>query len=102
MAQNLLAALALAGILQRAPGARGLRVTHRFLAHAEGTAGRYRTLGLTGDESDVLTAALSTWDDYRQDPRAGAQLLRDMLADRDQLGAIRPVFPAIESFMAAA
>lgn len=102
MAQNLLAALALAGVLQRAPGARGLRVTHRFLAHAEGTAGRFRMLGLAGDESDVLANALSTWDDYRQDPRAGAGLLRDMLADRDQLGSLRPVFPAIESFSAAA
>ncbi len=102
MAQNLLAALALAGILQRAPGARRLRVNPRFLAHAEGTAGRYRTLGLTGDEYDVLAAALGTWDDFRQDPRAAASMLREMLADRDQLGALRPVFPAIETFSAAA
>ncbi len=102
MAQNLLASLALAGVLQRAPAARGLRVTHRFLAHAEGTAGRFRTLGLTGDECDVLAAALSTWDDFRQDPRAGAALLRDMLADRDQLGALRPVFPGLDTFSAAA
>lgn len=103
MAQNLLASLTLAGIIERTgPGRRTLRVTPRFMAHAEGTVGRLHTLGLVCDDVDVLHAALQTWDDFLQDPWSSARFLHQIMADRDQLGQLRPVFPAIEQFSAAA
>jgi hypothetical protein len=101
MAQNLLAALALAGVVERSNKARTLRVSPRFMAHAEGTAGRLRLLGLHLQEKDVLHSALSTWDEFHQDAWPAAGFLAQIMTDRDQMGALRPVFPALEAFAAA-
>ncbi len=95
MAPNLLASLAVARIIERTGRGRSvLRITPRFLAHAEGTAQGHE------DQAEVLCRALQTWDGYHHDPRAGAAFLRDALAD--QLGNLCPAFPSIESFRAAA
>lgn len=100
MAQNLLASLVTAGVVERA-GPRGrahLRVSPRFMAHAEGTVGRLRIQGHVPDARGVLQAALMTWDGLHVDPWAGAGFLERLLADRDQWGALRPVFPDLGSF----
>ncbi|MGB0651797.1 MAG: hypothetical protein ACPGQL_01235 [Thermoplasmatota archaeon] len=98
MAGNLLASLTLAGVLQRRGGRSGsrLRVAPRFLDHAE------RQAATRADPVRALEDALVTWDGYANDVRLGARLLHDLLAERDQLGALRPVFPALESFTTAA
>jgi len=102
MASNLLASLALAGILERSGRGRVvLRVAPRFLAHAEGTAGRLR-LQRRGTDLDALEAALATWDEYHHEPRAGAVFLLGLLEERDQLGALRPAFPPLDAFRAVA
>jgi hypothetical protein len=101
MAHNLLAALALAGVVERSGRQQRLRVAPRFLAHAEQTAGRMVSLGVKATEQDVLASALAAWDEYRTDTWQGAQFLASVLAERDQLGQLRPVFPAIEAFAAA-
>ncbi|MEA3190030.1 MAG: hypothetical protein QOD77_612 [Thermoplasmata archaeon] len=90
-----LARLAQAGILSRNGAV--LRATPRFLAHAEATAARLHGLGTVG----VLHAALSSWDDVA-DVRGAAAFLADFLGERDQLGALRPVFPVLEGFGVAA
>ena len=90
---NVLASLASAGILERAGSRRTLRVTPRFLAHAEGTAGRLRLLGHP-DPALVLREALGSWDAYRHDLADGTTALMGFLADHDQFGALRPVFNA--------
>lgn len=93
MAPNLIASLAVAGIIERAGRGRSvLRITPRFLAHAHGAA-RHPA------DSEALCRALKTWDGYHHDPRAGAAFLRDVLSD--QLGLLRPAFPALDSFAAA-
>lgn len=97
MAPHLLASLALARIVERTgPGRCVLRITPRFLAHAEGTAGH----GSHETKADLLYRALQTWDGFHHDPRAGAAFLHDVLAN--QLGSLSPAFPSIESFRAAA
>lgn len=99
MGSNLLAALAAAGILERTgPGRAVLRASPRFLAHAEGTAGRLRLQGRSTGAEAALEAALVTWDGYRHSPLAGARFLREFLEERNQLGAVVPVFPALETF----
>lgn len=103
MTQHLLSHLASAGILERA-GGRGaayLRVTPRFLAHAEGTAGRLRLQTGTDDVHASLVSALTTWDDFTHSPYHAALYLRDLLSERGQLGHLRAFFPAIESYAAA-
>lgn len=97
---TLLSSLASAGVLERPGSRRGafLRVTPRFLAHAEDTASRLRLLGRAHDPASVLTAALTAWDDYGHDPHQGSLLLVDFLDGRSQLGALQPVFPALDSF----
>ena len=103
-AATLLSALSAAGVLERPGSRRGafLRVSHRFLDHAEATAARLRMAGRAATPAAVLDAALATWDDYRHDPRQGALLLVDFLDGRSQWGGLQPVFPAIEAFTAAA
>ena len=101
---TLLSALSAAGVLERPGSRRGafLRVTPRFLDHAESTAARLRMTGHPTAPAAVLHAALAGWDDYRQDPYQGALLLADFLDGHGQFGGLQPVFPALESFPAAA
>lgn len=96
----LLSALSSAGILERPGSRRGafLRVSPRFLAHAEATAARCRARGMPATPGPMLQAALGAWDEYRSDPREGADLLLDFLDGRSQFGALQPVFPALEHF----
>lgn len=103
-ASTLLSALSAAGVLERPGSRRGafLRVTPRFLDHAEAMAARLRSQGRDADPAVVLDAALASWDDYRHDPAQGALLLLDFLDGRSQLGALQPVFPALEAFAQAA
>jgi hypothetical protein len=103
MTQHILSHLTAAGILERA-GGRGnayLRVTPRFLSHAEGTAGRLRLRTGHDDEHAALETALATWDHHVHNPYQGALFLRDLLLERGQLGRVRSFFPAIEAFAAA-
>lgn len=104
MAATLLSALSAAGILERPGSRRGafLRVTPRFLAHAEAWAGRLHATGRSAPPAVVLDAALATWDTYHHDPRQGALLLVDFLDGRSQWGGLQPVFPALEAFPSAA
>jgi hypothetical protein len=95
-----LSALASAGVLERCSG-RGrayLRVTPRFLAHAEDAAARLRLQGRATSPAGTLATALLAWDGYDHDPHSGALLLVDLLEERGQLGALRPVFPLLEQF----
>lgn len=96
MDPKLLTRLALAGIVERAGPRRSvLRVTPRFLAHAEGTAGRLRMLGL-GTPHNVLQTALETWGDASLAPRRGADYLLELMRDRDQMGTLLPFLaPAV-------
>lgn len=100
----LLSALSMAGVLERPSSRRGafLRVSPRFLDHAEATAARLRQHGRATAPANVLQAALASWDDYRHDPQQGALLLEDFLDGRSQFGALQPVFPALEAFAPAA
>lgn len=100
---TLLSALSAAGILERPASRRGafLRVNPRFLAHAETTAVRLRQQSRDATPAAVLQSALGAWDDYHHDPREGAHLLVDFLDGRSQLGALQPVFPALEQFALA-
>jgi hypothetical protein len=101
---NPLSALAAAGVLERcsARGRAFLRVTPRFLAHAEDAAARLRLQGRHTGPSAALASALLSWDGYDHDPRQGARVLVDLLEERGQLGALRPVFPLLEEFGAVA
>jgi hypothetical protein len=95
-----LSALATAGVLERCSG-RGrafLRVTPRFLAHAEDAANRLRLQGRATGPTSTLATALLGWDGYDHDPHQGALVLVDLLEERGQLGALRPVFPLLEQF----
>jgi hypothetical protein len=97
---NPLSALASAGVLERCSG-RGrayLRVTPRFLAHAEDAAARLRLQGRADGAAGVLSLALLAWDGYEHDPHQGALVLVELLEERGQLGAIRPVFPLLDQF----
>ena len=103
MAGSLLASLAAAGVVERAGPRRAvLRVTTRFLAHAEGTAGRLRTLGRVDDRATVLEVALATWDGYHNAAHGGARILADLLGDREQFGNVFPVFAAMDGHIVAA
>lgn len=89
-----------AGVLERCSG-RGrayLRVTPRFLAHAEDAAARLRLSGRGSTPAGILVSALLAWDGYDHDPHQGALVLVDLLEERGQLGALRPVFPLLEQF----
>jgi hypothetical protein len=102
MADNILARLTLAGILERSGRRRSvLRVSPRFMAHAEGTSGRLRLSG-HGPALPVLEVAVRTWDEYHGDAASAARFLEAMLGERHQLGALRPVFPALDQFARAA
>ncbi|HUR25521.1 MAG TPA: hypothetical protein VM327_05855 [Candidatus Thermoplasmatota archaeon] len=95
-----LSALAAAGVLERCSG-RGrayLRVTPRFLAHAEDAAARLRLNGRATGPAGTLVSALLAWDGFDHDPHQGALVLVDLLEERGQLGALRPVFPLLEQF----
>ena len=98
-----LATLVHAGILERAPSRAGsrLRVTPRFLAHAEDAAGRLALHGYAAAPSLALERAISTWDAAPHDAVREAAFLREFLGDRGQFGALQPVFPAIESYARA-
>jgi hypothetical protein len=100
---NLLSVLTQADILERCPGrgdTRGtyLRVTPRFLAHAESAAARLKLQGRHTGPTAALANALLSWDAYEHDPNQGALELVDLLEERGQLGALRPVFPLLEQF----
>lgn len=92
-----------AGVLERGGARVGriLRVSPRFLAHAEATAAQ-RGATSHPDIEQTLEAALAIWDEFNGDVNDGARLLRDLLEERGQLGALRPVFPALERFAPAA
>lgn len=97
---NLLAQLTQADVLERCHG-RGrtfLRVTPRFLAHAEESAARLKLAGRHTGPSAALAQALLTWDDFQHDPHQAALVLVDLLEERGQLGSLRPVFPLLEQF----
>ena len=97
---NLLAQLTQADVLERCHG-RGrtyLRVTPRFLAHAEVQAARLKLQGRHTGPTTALAQALLTWDAYEHDPQQAALVLVDLLEERGQLGALRPVFPLLEQF----
>jgi hypothetical protein len=104
MASSPLSTLTRCGILEHSRGraTAALRVSPRFLSHAETTAARLlqeaRFLGV----AHALEAALSSWDDYPHDVRPAALFLAEFLDGRDQLGALQPVFPVLEGFGAAA
>jgi hypothetical protein len=101
---TLLSALAQADVLERCHG-RGrtyLRVTPRFLAHAEASSARLRQQGRHTGATGALAHALLAWDAYAHDPHQGARVLVDLLDDRGQLGLLRPVFPLEEWAGAAA
>src|SRR5438270_12725939 len=101
---NPMSSLTQSGILEqsRGRGACTLRVSPRFLAHAEETAARLfqqaRFLGV----AHALEAALASWDGYDHAVRPAALFLADFLDNRDQMGNLRPVFPALEQFAVAA
>lgn len=104
---TLLSAMCSAAVLERTPGRSGrsgtyLRVTPRFLAHAEESSSRLSTNGRSTTPAAALAFALSAWDEYRHDPHSGALLLVDLLEERGQLGLLRPVFPMLEQFAQAA
>lgn len=101
---NPLSALAAAGVLERCSsrGRAYLRVTPRFLAHAEDASARLRLQGRLTGPSGALVSALLSWDGYDHDPHQGALVLVDLLEERGQLGALRPVFPLLEEFGAIA
>ncbi len=103
MADHLLAALSRAGVLERAAvrGRSHLRVSPRFLAHAEEAAARIPSAPHVRSDS-VLEAALATWDTFQNDVRAGAAFLQEFLGERHQFGHLRPVFPVLESYARAA
>ncbi len=82
---NLLASLHALGIVERT-GLR-LRVTPRFLAHAEGTAGR---LHLLGQPQRALDVALASWGPV---PEGAATVVADLMDRHDQWGMVHPVFP---------
>lgn len=93
---NLLAALAAAGVLERAGRPRTvLRIAPRFLAHAQAAA--RATTGRLG--AAALETALGTWDEFRHDPRAGALLLERYAAEQ---ATVVLGLPALESFPEAA
>lgn len=97
---NLLAQLTQADVLERCHGRGGtyLRVTPRFLAHAESAAARLKLQGRHTGPTAALAQALLAWDAYTHDPHQGALVLVDLLEERGQLGALRPVFPLLEQF----
>lgn len=99
-----LAALTRCGVLEqsRGRGACVLRVSPRFLAHAEATAARLSQQGRLMGVQHALESALSTWDDTDDDMRPAAGFLADFLGQRDQFGGLRPVFPSLEHFAVAA
>ena len=55
-----------------------------------------------GGPASTLAYALLAWDGYGADPHQGALVLVDLLEERGQLGALRPVFPLLEQFGTAA
>lgn len=98
MQRSVLSLLTDAGVIER----RGvLRVTSRFLAHAEATAERLRSQGRWMGPADGLQVALGTWDEYMHDVRQASLVLWEFMAQRDQAGRLQPVFPALEGFVAA-
>ncbi len=104
MVSNLLARLAVAGVLERTGNRLGarLRVAPRFLAHAEAVAHQQRARGRSPEAVTTLEAALARWDEYQGDCRLGADILLDFMEIRDQLGSVRPMFPALERYAVVA
>jgi hypothetical protein len=103
-----MALLTRSGILEqsRGPASKSrnpvLRVSPRFLAHAEAISARLAQQGRHLGIAHALESALSSWDDYRHDVRPAALFLAEFLGEREQFGALRPVFPSLEQFTAAA
>ncbi|MEA3144286.1 MAG: hypothetical protein QOG31_1610 [Thermoplasmata archaeon] len=101
---NPMAALTRCGVLEqsRGRGACTLRVSPRFLAHAEATAARLFQQGRFMGVAHTLETALTAWDGSPPDVRHVAHFLAQFLDEREQMGGLRPVFPALEQFSAAA
>jgi hypothetical protein len=78
MAGSVLAALLSAGIIERAGAMRTLRLTARFLAHAEGTAGRLRVICRIDDRSAAIETALATWVELHAQPDHAASIVMDL------------------------
>jgi hypothetical protein len=103
-----MALLTRSGILEQSRGPTSktsnptLRVSPRFLAHAESTSARLAQQGRLMGIAHALETALSSWDDYKHDVRPAALFLTEFLGEREQFGALRPVFPSLEQFSAAA
>lgn len=95
MGRTVLSQLADAGVLERRAT---LRVSRRFLDHAEATDARLRAQGRWMGPAVSLQAALGTWDDYLHDVRHGALALWEFMAEHHQAGSLQPVFPALEGF----
>jgi len=102
MTSQRLADLARSGVLEYGRSRAGvtLRASPRFLDHAEATAQRLGTHGSLGTRA-VLQAALASWDDDGRGLANAAGILADFLGERDQLGALRPVFPVLEQYAIA-
>ncbi len=102
MSSHLLADLARSGVLEynRSRAGSVLRPSPRFMAHAEQTAGRLGAHASLGAVA-ILENALATWDEHGLGLRDAARFLADFLGERDQLGALRPVFPVLEQFALA-
>lgn len=101
----LLSDLAAAGVVERASSRSGpshLRVAARFLSHAERETARRQSLGLAASAEDVLAAVLTVWDEYSGDARSGAEVVFAVMAERHQLGLLRPAFPTLDAFALAA
>jgi hypothetical protein len=103
-AHNPMALLTRSGILEQSRGRSTLtlRVSPRFLAHAEQTSARLAQQGRHLGIAHALETALSAWDDYRHDVRPAALFLAEFLNEREQMGGLRPVFPSLEHFALAA
>ena len=102
MSSHLLSRLASTGVLEyaRSHGSIALRASPRFLAHAEQVAARLGTHRSAGTVA-FLEAALASWGESGLDLRVAAAFLADFMGERNQLGALRPVFPPLEHFAAA-
>lgn len=86
------------GVLQR-HGKRParLRVQPRFLAHAEAVSLQMGMHAASASLPDRLAGALAAWPGSPLDPRPAARFLAQFLSERDQLGALRPVFGPVSA-----
>lgn len=90
MSSALLGHLAAHGIIERAgPRRTTLRVTPRFLAHAEGTAGRHHVLHGAIDPRRALKDAIETWGGLGVAADLAVATLYELMDARGQWGRLR-------------